>query len=911
MATPVDNAVPLTGNPLIDGLTQGSAWQFSGPRVLTYSFSLYDVGAEYAWTPTWRNAIRQALEEWSNVADITFSEVGSGTDFTVSPADIAFSLSGRDLSEGSITGLLAAGIFPSPTFASLFRDAAKVEGVTYANPEGDVFFDHLNSAFASVAPGTYGYTALMHEIGHALGLKHPYDDGGNGRPTYAALGVVASDDLKSSVMSGDDNGVAAVFASYVPATPMALDIRAIQAIYGPNLNYRTGDDVYAITASPQARRAIWDAGGTDTLDCSGVITSFGVSIDLATPSISLSPAASYVSLAVGTVIENVIGSSDRDTIYGNEVDNEIDGRAGVDILAGRRGNDTYVIDRTDDVVIETPGEGSDTILIRSFQNFSAPGYVLPANVENLTILANAYSYGSTLSGNPLDNVLTSAMSGTLAGNRGNDVYILQVPGIAVIENSDEGNDEVRVSQTYTLPANVERLTLLGNAAIDATGNGLNNTLTGNAGINRLAGLTGDDTYYIQALSDVVVENAAEGNDTVAVPFTYTLAIANVENVLLSGSAAVDASGDAGANRLTGNSAANVLTGLAGDDALFGRGGDDTAVYAGTRASYTVTKTSTGYTVSGAEGADTLRGVEWLRFSDATVRVESSPQRDVGGDGQSDLLWRHANGTFAIWEMNGAVPTATPVVAAGLTQRWQVTDVADFSGDGKADLLWRQDDGHVAIWTMDGTTPVTTPLLGRFTDWRPLKGADFDGDGKSDILWRHDNGTVAVWTMNGTTPVAGSVVATVGNDWRIVDTGDFNGDAKADLVWQHDGGSVAIWLMDGTTPTATPIVANFGTAWSVAKVADFDGDGKSDLLWASNGGTTALWAMDGTTPTSTPIVANLGTSWQAIGARDFGGDGRADILWRHTNGTVALWEMDGANVLASPIVANFGSDWVAS
>src|SRR5690242_9762298 len=98
MATPADNRVPLTGNPLIDGLTQGSAWIFAGAHHLTYSFSVDDEPTtRVPWTPEWKSAFAAAMKEWSNVANISFSEAGSGTNFNTSGADIAVALTSDDL----------------------------------------------------------------------------------------------------------------------------------------------------------------------------------------------------------------------------------------------------------------------------------------------------------------------------------------------------------------------------------------------------------------------------------------------------------------------------------------------------------------------------------------------------------------------------------------------------------------------------------------------------------------------------------------------------------------------------------------------------------------------------------------------------------------------------------------------
>src|SRR3712207_2423623 len=139
-----------------------------------------------------------------------------------------------------------------------------------------------------------------------------------------------------------------------------------------------------------------------------------------------------------------------------------------------------------------------------------------------------------------------------------------------------------------LGANVEALVLAGSAAIDGTGNVLDNLLTGNAAANRLdgvagadtmAGGAGDDLYVGGNSGELVTEAAAEGTDTVQASVSRTLA-AQVEALVLSGSAAMDDTGNALANSLAGNGAANRLDGGAGADTMAGGVGNDTYVVDG-------------------------------------------------------------------------------------------------------------------------------------------------------------------------------------------------------------------------------------------------------------------------------------------------------------------------------------------
>lgn len=169
----------------------------------------------------------------------------------------------------------------------------------------------------------------------------------------------------------------------------------------------------------------------------------------------------------------------------------------------------------------------------------------------------------------------------LVGGEGNDTYVVGSKSAGsgldiVVEGADAGADTVTSWESYVLPANIENLTLLGTAAISGTGNELDNILTGNTGTNTLTGGLGDDTYVIQNMSDVVVEVADEGTDSVQSSATYTLG-ANAENLTLTGSTNINGTGNADANLLNGNAGDNVLDGGAGADTLVGGAGNDSYV----------------------------------------------------------------------------------------------------------------------------------------------------------------------------------------------------------------------------------------------------------------------------------------------------------------------------------------------
>ncbi|ENW06593.1 beta strand repeat-containing protein [Acinetobacter beijerinckii] len=208
---------------------------------------------------------------------------------------------------------------------------------------------------------------------------------------------------------------------------------------------------------------------------------------------------------------SIIGSAVHDVIYGNDGNDIINGGASNDEMIGGLGDDTYIIDHIGDVVIEQLNEGTDRV-------FSSVNHVLGSNFENLI-----------LSG-------TADINGT-----GNDVA-----------NS-----------------------LLGNVGANVLDGGLgNDSLDGGAGADTLIGGLGNDTYLVDNLSDIVTEQTNEGTDRIFSSISYTLS-ANVENLILSGSANNNATGNILNNTLLGNTGNNILDGGVGIDTMQGGLGNDT------------------------------------------------------------------------------------------------------------------------------------------------------------------------------------------------------------------------------------------------------------------------------------------------------------------------------------------------
>ena len=290
---------------------------------------------------------------------------------------------------------------------------------------------------------------------------------------------------------------------------------------------------------------------------------------------------------------SITGNAASNTLYGLGGNDNLNGLAGADTMNGGDGNDIYAVDNVGDVVIETNADAATGGIDRVSSSIS---YGLGANVENLYLIGTAKIDGTGnelanyILGNSADNRIDGGGGAdTMSGGAGNDTYIVDNAGDRVSEGVGSGTDLVVSSANFTLSANVENLTLSGSAAINGTGNALDNVMIGNGAANSLNGLAGADTmiggdgndiYTVDNFGDVVIETNADaatgGIDRVSSSISYELG-ANVENLILTGTAKIDGTGNGLANSITGNAANNTLYGLGGNDNLNGLAGADTMI----------------------------------------------------------------------------------------------------------------------------------------------------------------------------------------------------------------------------------------------------------------------------------------------------------------------------------------------
>jgi Ca2+-binding RTX toxin-like protein len=338
--------------------------------------------------------------------------------------------------------------------------------------------------------------------------------------------------------------------------------------------------------------------------------------------------------ALVTGLTNFNGTTGADTLVGT---------TGADQLTGLAGNDTYTVNNVGDIVVEALNAGTDLV------NASV-SYTLSANVENITLTgttglnATGNTLNNTLTGNAGNNTLDGgAGADTMVGGAGNDTYVVDNAADITTEAASAGTDLVQSSITWTLATNLENLTLTGTANINGTGNTVANVLTGNAGDNILSGGAGNDTmvggagndtYVVDVATDVVTELAGAGTDTISSSVTITTLAANVENLTLTGTTAINGTGNTLDNVLTGNTANNTLTGGAGNDTLNGGTGSDTLVGGAGNDTYVVDVATDVVTELANEGTDTVQSGVTLTLDTNVENLTLTGTAAINGTGNT-------------------------------------------------------------------------------------------------------------------------------------------------------------------------------------------------------------------------------------------------------------------------------------
>ena len=562
-----------------------------------------------------QSAIRTILQTYSAVANLHFAGI---TETSTQHADLRFSKSN------------------STSTAWTYYPSTSGEG-------GDAWFNRSSHYYDSPLKGNYAWFTMIHEIGHAMGLKHPSEAMGK-------FGTTPADhnSIEYSVMSylsyvgAQNTGYYSCGGWDYPQSLMMYDIAALQVEYGANYQTNSGDTVYTWDpntgesfingvgqGAPGANKiflTVWDGGGTDTYDFSNYTTNLNISLDPGGwTTVSAGQLANLGNghLAAGNIanallykgnaasfIENASGGSGNDTIIGNAASNTLfgldgndtlNGNWGADTMFGGAGNDVYVVDNVGDVVNETGGDGTDTV--QSWISFSLADPVRAiGEIENVTLLgsgalnATGNDLGNVLIGNSGNNILAGgAGADTLDGDAGWDTasYATSSSGVTVslMTGTGSGGD----AQGDRL-LNIENL----------VGSNFDDTLEGSTVSGSLDGGLGNDT--------VSFAHAASGAGGAGV--TVNLALTTWQNTITGGWHQLlnieNVTGSAFNDTLIGNFGNDIITGLGGNDTLNGNWGADSMFGGAGNDLYVVDNVGDVVNETGGDGTDTVQS--WISFS---------------------------------------------------------------------------------------------------------------------------------------------------------------------------------------------------------------------------------------------------------------------------------------------------------
>ena len=609
--------------------------------------------------------------------------------------------------------------------------------------------------------------------------------------------------LKGTANSGNDSITANTGADTLVAAGAGTDTLVSGSTGTDSLVGGTGNDTFFVNNTADKV--------TDTSTAASNRISSTVSYTLPTDVNSL--------IFTGTAALKATGNSGNDSltantgadtlVAGSGTDTLVSGISGTDSLVGGSGNDTFFVNNTADKVTDTSSTAANSLV-------SSVTYTLPTGVNTLVLTGTTALVGtgnahtdSITAGAGVDTLVAGSGVATLIGGAGNDTFVINSASDVVTDTSTTTRNAISSTVTYTLPTNVNALIFTGTAALKATGNSGNDSLTANTGADTLVagsgtdtlvsgttgtdslvGGSGNDLFFVNTTADKVTDTSGTSSNAISSIVTYTLPT-DVNTLIFTGTAALQGTANSGNDSLTANTGSDTLvaagagndtlvSGATGTDSLVGGTGNDTFVINNSADKVTDTSTtasnllvsSVTYTLPTDVNALVLSGTGALvgtgNAHTDSITAGAGVDTLVAGGAVATLIGGSGNDTFVI---NSASDVITDTSTTTSNTLWSTvtytlpTNVNALLFSGTAALVGTANGGNDSITANTGADTLVAAGVGNDTLVAGSTGTDslVGGTGNDTFVVDNTSDIVTDTSATASNTIVSSVNYTLPTD----------------------------------------------------------------------------------------------------------------------------------------------------